>query len=330
MKILRVGDPHITVSNVIDGQRLITFILKIAKEREIDAIEFLGDLFHTHAVKRLEVEYFWRISFQKIKTLLNIPVIVLVGNHDMPGSKEKEQQMNALDVFNGINNVVVVNRPAILNGIAYIPYMSDKEAFINEAKALHKEGALELLVAHQTFTGATYDNGFYAEDGIDPALVPQTNIISGHIHTSQEVGKCFYPGTSKWDSVTDANKEKGIWIYDHNKDGSVKNKELIPTKGVVTSINKYIVEEGEFLPEIISSDMYRNYIELKGKTPWIAKMKKKYKGLAKIKATPTDRRVASEDNKSTTIYDHLEKKFIPIDGVSKVDIKKYLKENTIL
>ena len=329
MKILRVGDPHVTVSNISESENLIDFVISTAREHDIKHVEFLGDLFHTHAIIRVEVLDFWRKTFLRLH-YAGLHTTTLVGNHDQPGSREKEQLMNALDVFNNaMPSLSVIKEPCIIKHgdeymAAYIPYMSSKEDFIKASKGLFEQGAHQVLVAHQTFTGAQYDNGFYAEDGIDPKLVSQENIISGHIHATQQIGKCFYPGTPKWDTMSDANAKKGIWIFTHNADGSIADKEFISTEKVVTPIVKHVIEEGGEVPRLSKSA--RNYIELKGKSAWIAEMKKKYKGKASIKAKPTDRRVGNIDkDKMLSLVDYLKSVFEPSYSVSKEEINEYLR-----
>lgn len=330
MKILRVGDPHIMVSNLKDGQKLIDFVLETAKKEKANVIEFLGDLFHTHAILRVEVVDFWNKAFRDIEHS-GIECRVLVGNHDQPGSREKEQIMNALNIFDktppehnsSLGRRIIINKPMVIGGIGYIPYMSDREGFLQITHELYEKGATKLLVAHQTFTGATYENGFYAEDGIDPEIVAQEAIISGHIHKQQQIGKCWYQGTPKWDTMSDANEDKGIWIYEHNENGSVKSKKFFSTAKVVTPIYKHVVNEGDDEPKLI--DGARNYIEFVGKSAWITKMKKKYKNKAQIKAKPVDRKsvkIAGRDLQN--MKDFLFNTFEIIDGVNKEDVHTYL------
>ena len=316
MKVLRVGDPHITVRNLDEAQDLLAFVGKKALEHKVDRIEFLGDLMHTHAVIRVEVLEFWRVVLKALSTKFEI--LALVGNHDQPGSKEKEQQMNALNIFKG-PGITIVSAPMQLNNIAYIPYMSDKEAFIEAAQKLYNEGATKLLIAHQNFTVPLYS------DMIDQNRVPQESIITGHIHEQKQLGKTFQVGTPKWDTMTDANEDKGIWIYEHNDDGSVKSKEFLSTKDVVTPIVKVTMNEGD--PEIELSDKAKNYLELVGTSSWITQMKKKYKGLASIKGRPSDRKnINVNKDKAYSMLEFLDSSFKPIDGVEKADIKKYLEE----
>lgn len=324
MKILRVSDPHVTVRNIEECEKLFEFVYNQAKEHKVDHIELLGDLTHTHAVIRAEVQDFWIRTFN---LLAEWPVLVLVGNHDMILGESKYAGITSLDVFKDENKdtLNIINLPQIINNIAYIPYMSDHAKFLRVAQDLYNLGATKLLVAHQTFTGATYENGFYAEDGIDPSLVPQNEIISGHIHKQQQIGKCFYPGTPKWDTMSDANEDKGVWIFEHNEDGSVKSKQFISTKDVVTPIVKITMNEGDAEP--ILDDKAKNYLELIGSSAWIVQMKKKYKGFAAIKARPSDRKNAIiNKDRVFSIFDYLESNFKPVDGVSKQDIKEYLKE----
>lgn len=329
MKILRVGDPHTTVANLKDSQKLMDFIIETAFEHKVIRIEFLGDSFHTHAIKRLEVEDFWIRAFKDIEQKLKIPVWIVVGNHDMAGTEER-RHINALNVFKPYPNLLIIDRPMIpkvndeqqnLN-IAYIPYIKNIEEFERVSNELYQQGATKTLIAHQTITGCKY-GAFYAPDGVDPNVLLQEKVISGHIHTKQQFDKVMYIGSPKWDIMTDANTDKGIWVFDHDKDGSVLESQFISTRGVVTPINKYDVYEGEAVPELDANA--KNYIQFHGKTAWITKMKKKYKGLANIKGKPVDRKIAKIDkDKQLTLIEFLNKEFEPIQGVKRTDISDFL------
>lgn len=323
MKILRIGDPHTQIKNLKDSEKLVDFVIEVASCSGVHVVEFLGDLFHNHAVLRVEVVDFWQKTFDKLEAL-PVKVRVLVGNHDQPGSKEKEQEINALNIFKDTKSRTIINKPMKLDDIGYIPYMSDEESFIAAAQDLYDQGAIGLLVAHQTFTGAQYENGFFSEEGIDPALLPQAQILSGHIHMTQQIGKCFYPGTPKWDTMSDANQEKGIWIFTHDETGMYTSKEFISTRDVVTPITSFVVKEGDELPTL--NPDARNYVTLEGKSAWITKTKKKFKDIAQIKVKPTDRRVIVNKENTETIDKYLENEFSPIEGVSKKEIKQHLAE----
>jgi DNA repair exonuclease SbcCD nuclease subunit len=328
MKILRVGDPHVKITNIEEMQKVLDWVYETAITNKVDHIEILGDLMHTHAVKRVEVEHFWFENLKKLTTVC--PVICLVGNHDLPGAREKESQMNAIELMALIPNVTIVDKPlnkVMSNGqiISYMPYMSDINHFVDASKKLFMEGSTELLVTHQTFTGATYDNGFYCEVAIDPADIPHKQIISGHIHTSQVIGKCFYTGTPKWDTMSDANQNKGIWLYEYDNAGNCIKIDFLSAQNIATPIYKFVINENDQLPELIKGA--RNYLEFRGTTAWIAQMKKKFKGHAAIKAVPIDRKILiSNDNSLFTLENYLKDCFLLTNGVESNEILSYLKE----
>lgn len=326
-KHLYVGDPHVQICNLEDCKKLIKFIHDTAKGRGVSKIVFLGDLFHTHAVIRMEVWNFWVESIKKLKKQYDI--VILCGNHDMILGESKYAGLNAVSLLRDSYNynLNIIDTPAIIDSIAYIPYTHKHEFFLKNCQDLFDMGATEVLVAHQTFTGAAYENGFYAKDGIDPAIVPQKNIISGHIHKTQTIGKCFYPGTPKWDSMTDAGENKGVWVVSHGDKGEILEKEFISTDSVVTCYKKFKVLEGEEIPKLNPEN--KNYLELEGSNAWITSIKKKFKGVEnlQIKAIPTDVKLSQEPNKEIkTINDFLKNGFKPVDGISIEEIQSVIEK----
>jgi DNA repair exonuclease SbcCD nuclease subunit len=328
MKILRIGDPHVKISNLEESQKLMDWALSIALANDIKYVEFEGDQFHTHAVKRIEVEHFWKVNLEKISNN-GIKSILLVGNHDRIGAKENSN-LHAMELFSSLPNVTIVDSPINLtfpNGmvISYVPYINDLNNFIKSANELYDQGSHELLIAHQTFTGAKYENGFYSNESVDPELIKHNQIISGHIHTSQAIGKCFYIGTPKWDTMSDANLNKGIWIHDHDETGKIIHSEFITSSSVAIPIYKLTINEGDPEPELVKNA--RNYLEFHGSSVWINTMKKKYKGKANIKALPTDRKlIISNKDSLYSLQDFLTNNFIPTNGISKDEIKQYLEQ----
>lgn len=322
MKTLLVGDPHIKINNITESEKLIDFVAEIAKKQKVDQIVFLGDLFHTHAIKRLEVENFWQKSFDKLDTL-NLEVIVLVGNHDIIGSKELGLSINSLNVFkNDRAKRIIVDTPMIHNNIAYVPYTHEAEDFIKKANDLYESGA-RLLIAHQTFQGAAYENNFYAPDGIDASKISFQNIIAGHIHKSQTIGKVWYPGTPKWDTTSDANEDKGIWVINHDDLGCVNETKFYSTSKVVTPIYKYVVNEGEAMPRL--DENAKNHIELVGSSAWIKQISKKIKNKASIKAKTTDRKTVSSVESNIKLEDLIDNfQFAP--QVTKKQVLDYIGE----
>lgn len=214
MRLLLVGDPHVTVDDLDDAQKLIGGIVEVCQEENPDAVVILGDLHHNHALVRVEVMDFWRKAFLQLAPALRLGnnVFLLVGNHDRPN--DLSTPAHALSGYSDALVKVIDKPQTIGQDIWLLPYMSN-EAFVEAVLKLPKP---KMLICHQTFDGSTYDNGFYAPDGIDPALVGVPVIVSGHIHTAQIVnwsgGYIDYIGSPRWRIASDANVEKNIVIWD--------------------------------------------------------------------------------------------------------------------
>lgn len=314
MRILRMGDPHIRPSNIEEADRLMAFAKEIIVGGKIDRFEILGDLFHTHAVIRLEVLEFWNKWLQVFSGV--VETVVLVGNHDMTG--DHNSQNHALKVFKRINNerLKIIDRPAIIGPFVYCPYIHSNGTFIQAVRGFSGQGA-KVLVCHQTFAGSQFDNGFYAPEGINPDDIPFEKIISGHIHKEQIIagGKVDYPGTPKWDSASDANERKGLWLYEHDPvTGAVLSRNLIPTDitlpvGIVcTPIVSVVWKEGEEKPKL--SENAKNNIELIGSSEWIGKQKPALKGLASIKVKVTDKKRVAERKTGNNLEFYLKNMYV--------------------
>lgn len=266
----------------------MAFVILKAIELNVSHIELLGDLFDTHLVIRMDVMNFWQ-NFVRQVSEKKIKVIAIVGNHDMVGDKQREKQMSALDSLKHMSQYFeVIDSPTIFKEIAYIPYRSDEKEFIEEALNLlpMSNGT---LVCHQTFDGSKFDNGMYAPHGFNvDMLAGYKSIISGHIHCTQKFANVFYQGTARWESLDDANAQKGIWLYDGDKE-----PEMIPTDSVCQPIKLFEISEGDDIPNIVSGD--KNYIVLKGSGSWISKTSKELKGLGRITPRPVDSKMDSGD-----------------------------------
>ena len=128
--------------------------------------------------------------------------------------------------------------------------------------------------------------------------------------------------TPKWDSAIDAGEDKGIWIFDFDDNGRITNKEFLSTRSIVTPIDKMFLNEGDEEPTLDPKS--RNYLEIKGQSAWVNKMKKKYKLLANIKAVYTDR-IIKHKAESSCNFDGFMIGFKPIEGISNLEIEEYLK-----
>lgn len=324
MKRLVVGDPHITVSNLEESEKLMHFINDLILEHKPDRVEILGDAFHNHAVIRLEVLEFWKEWLDILSEAQEL--FVLVGNHDMSGDYNSES--HALSVFQKSRkkNLRIISNPQHHGIFAYMPYYHDKQKFIEHANNLAAQGA-KILVCHATFSGAKFENGMYAPDGIDPTLLKFDTIISGHIHAHQEFGNVIYPGTARWMTASDANQAKGIWIYEHNdQTGALEGSIFINSDKACSKIISYEIKEGssEDFAELYLPDNARVFVELIGSASWINKKKLEFKGKASIKTRITDNKNREERKSGIDLSDFITNHFQT--SLNKERLLKFLKE----
>ena len=324
MKILRIGDPHIKPTNLEEAEKLMHFVNDVILERRPDRVELLGDLFHTHSIVRLEVLDFWDSWIDILSEATEL--YVLIGNHDR--ATNQEHAVHSLATIKRIRrkNLKIVENPRVDGIFGYISYYHDSQTFIDIANSCVKDGA-KVLICHQTFDGSKYESGVYAPDGIDPSKIDCKLIISGHIHTRQIIKNgdqtIIYPGTPKWDTLADANEDKGIWLYEHDDvTGAIISEELIRTAHVVTKLVSLSWVEGEELPAIPSG--CKVTIELIGSSEWVNKHKKALKGQFSIKTKITDRVDKAARQAGSSFQDFVQNLYVT--NCDREELLKYMKE----
>jgi DNA repair exonuclease SbcCD nuclease subunit len=240
MKILAVGDAHATVEELPDCQALLARILEVCKLESPDCVLFLGDQHHNHAVVRVEVIEFWRQAYTSIRNVTDkrtTNIYCLVGNHDRPG--DSSSTATAMAAYMDLVHVIFQPDP-MWPGVLLMPFFHDGEAFIKSANSY----SIKTMFCHQTFAGSTYENGFYAEDGINVDSLNADRIISGHIHTAQEFGRVWYPGAPRWRTKTDANQDRNLWVLEL-EDGEIIKKTPYTTRGYCKQLANLIDVEGQ-------------------------------------------------------------------------------------
>ena len=326
MKILYVGDPHFKHTQKDEMERLMRFVDDTAVTNKVDKIILLGDLNDTHGILRTDNQVFW----QKWLHILGIDkeLVVLVGNHDMKNQGNDDELENSLSIFNLLGTPLIVEEPMVSGPFAYMPYVHDKKRFVEDANQLAKMGA-KVLICHGEFDGAAYDNGYFIPDGVKQEDLNFDLIISGHIHSRASIGKVRYPGTARWMTASDANKEKGIWLVEHdNKTGSILKEEFLDTSHVCIPIYAYQFKEGEDEPVIPEGS--RASVELIGSSEWVQKQKVKFKGRASVSSKITDKAKPANRKTGNNLEHFVDKVFEPVSGVKKERMVEFMKEMGVL
>jgi len=215
VKYLLVGDVHATPDELEDCEALVEGILKCPG----DTVVFMGDQHHTHGVVRLEVVDFWRRAFARI----NRPIIALVGNHDRPGNGnlnysamdcyEQNYRFSVADPFySPLDEASYQVEVPFFSSDLFVSYVPT-EAQFKDILAQHP--GVKTIFCHQTFQGAKYENGFFAEDGFQ--IPSDQRVFSGHIHTPMDIGSLTYVGAPRWRTLADANVKRHLLLVEDGK-----------------------------------------------------------------------------------------------------------------
>lgn len=190
VKILAIGDLHIKAAKFSFISEFRTKILDIVARESPDFIVLLGDVVH----KCSDLE-----SIQHATRLIenfgnHVRTYVLVGNHDMYDKTflTTEHWMNTLQS----PNIVMVDRPIKVGSAIFCPYV-EAGRFTEALDTIDDWKESRIIFAHQEFRGATMRGGIslYGDEWHENA----PNVVSGHIHGRQTLGKVMYAGSIEQD-----------------------------------------------------------------------------------------------------------------------------------
>lgn len=220
MKIVAIGDPHIT-SNFAEFDA----VMDRAMNMNPGLIVVLGDLFHTHSTIKADVLDYWIRTIRRVGK--DHRIAILRGNHDAPHDKVSYNKIGPIKFLSELDfgpNVIIANEPKVLEvgseKLLFVPFFYSEDELDAAVMSLSPEPAqYDYIFCHQTFDGGKYENGFYAPDAFSgnilrSLLKPGGKIVSGHLHARQELGEIVYVGTPMWQTRSELNSEKFILQID--------------------------------------------------------------------------------------------------------------------
>lgn len=228
-KILVIGDVHAQPSDLEDCERLREFVVQESVKNKVDKVVFMGDQYHTHSIKHVEVEKFWINFFDELNHN-NIKTIALVGNHDKSGNISAD----ATAMQSHQKEIKVVDTPYLEDNILFMPYNPNGAKFIEICNSYASSS--KYVFAHVSCIGGEYENGFKIEAGsdtIEVSEVPQEHIVSGHIHKPSKFGKLLYVGSPRWLDMGGANISRGINLINIDNSGNIVSNDTISTDKVL-------------------------------------------------------------------------------------------------
>lgn len=322
-KYLFIGDVHAQASDLDDCKALIRYIEKILSEQGPKVtLVFLGDQYNDHAIINAEVLNFWHQSFKTLSKKAE-RIIALVGNHDISHSSIT----GAHAMLAHSEQIIVVDKFYVdqKDSIAFVPYVHDKDEFIKLCNSFDTK----LLVAHQSFSGAQFENGFFDPSGIDQELVPNKQIICGHIHLSQVLGRVTYLGSPRWRTRSDVNVDKGIWLAD------IENGVTLSTIKYDTSLacrKLWLFEDKEVAPLLAVEGVQSKdkvYLDIYGSEKYVSEAKDKWASLNAVIRTFKDKvnnAVVKESDGVEKAFDKWTKAFVPKNGTDREILAKMAQE----
>jgi DNA repair exonuclease SbcCD nuclease subunit len=320
-RYLFVGDPHVTPDDLEDAKTLGNLIIGTAI-RERATVVLLGDLYHTHGVIYATVQLFWWMFFEACKKA-GVRVVTIKGNHDADNVVGSRVTSLLTHYYQG---TCVLYEPYIENALLFCPYTDGAQL----VKWSEEHPECGTLVCHQTFDGSRYENGFFAGDGVDPNLIKQRAVISGHIHTPQEFFKVTYIGAPRWRTLGDANVDRAIWILDFDDNGILVKREPIDTGTVCRRIIQ--VEDTPARPFDLNARPAAKdvlHVEIRGPQAWLDERRPLFEGWARTRGVRTDSRQQVKVRESDGVGVAFEKyadSFVPRHGTERDVLKKMVKE----
>ena len=257
-----ISDVHMSPKTILIAGKCLSMALEKAETLGVRLI-VCGDLHDTKSVLDARCVDMLLTIFREA----TIKPVILRGNHD---SLDERSRLSALGFLS--EYAILIEDPhqllhyAIIEGVRFLPYMSDPEDFVG---ALAFTPEKDILIMHQGVKDV--NSGDYIQDksAVLKTDLAGRRVISGHYHTRQTIqlpngGVLDYVGNPFTLTFGEANDpEKGFQIlYD---DGSL---EFVPTK----MRRHYIVDmdrlETHVAPKWDNNDIL--WVKIRGTTDYLS------------------------------------------------------------
>ena len=100
-------DPETSLNGrILDFLDSLDALIDFACDEDVDLVIFAGDAFHKHSPEPTLLDLF---AGRIVKLAGQCPVVLLVGNHDVPGNIDKSSALDIFDTLNVTNVIVGMN-----------------------------------------------------------------------------------------------------------------------------------------------------------------------------------------------------------------------------
>lgn len=315
--IVAIGDLHFKKDTPAMTDLVIAKITEQVTKIRPDIVVLLGDILDTmekidQKTQNKAAKFIKHLASLKSGADEFINVVVVIGNHERPDSTNFLTEDSSFYLLKGFPNIHIADRVLSMNwetvGVkekmrfVFVPYVAPGEFHraldTLEDKVMDPKCTPYTIFCHQEFRGAQI--GRYKSKEGDEWPLENPLIISGHIHTRQQVQpNIFYPGTPYQISFHD-NSDK-VFVIAEYAVGKSPNVNIVPLdirrKRTITLTP---AEVDSFVPPPncdVQVDIVGSNAEIKAlnATGLIAKMRSR--GVSVSLSTKSDKNPLNPDNK---------------------------------
>eukprot|EP01114_Cavostelium_apophysatum_P016743 TRINITY_DN4822_c0_g1_i1.p1 TRINITY_DN4822_c0_g1~~TRINITY_DN4822_c0_g1_i1.p1 ORF type:complete len:1079 (+),score=321.61 TRINITY_DN4822_c0_g1_i1:140-3376(+) len=228
------GDIHFQDKGLARIKDTADWIIDELERQKVQAVVCLGDVLDTREMVSVNAQSTaFRFFNELSRRLANVPIHILLGNHDM--NLKHSHDVSSLDslAMDGMkaSNIYLHKGTAVaeLNGneCLLMPYYEDQGKILADIAKLEKERGKDWLskvvgFGHLAIDGAkryhSVSKPYEGPTGAG-AFAGLKRVFSGHFHVHQKLGRNFvYVGSPLQFNFGDSGDERGIVIYDTAKD----------------------------------------------------------------------------------------------------------------
>lgn len=180
------------------------YLANLINELKPDMIINLGDTFDQHTITSYDIDV--ASEFFKCFRYLNIPHLVLVGNHEMINT-----DFNAIQMLSNINNITVISEPTKTGTATLLSNDSNEQislAFMpyREFRDITEFPDGDFLFSHLDIVGMKIRGDYEMQDGVSVDQLSKYRLVfNGHIHKPSIKGNIVNVGSISTHSFADDN-----------------------------------------------------------------------------------------------------------------------------
>ena len=190
------------------------YLASLIDELKPDLIVNLGDTFDQHTITSYDVDV--ASEFFKCFRYLNIPHLVLVGNHEMINA-----DFNAIQILNNIDNITVISEPTTIDLSLLSAFNPNSDVVVQSANSEIQSEKIacmpyrefrditefpngDFLFSHLDIIGMKIRGDYEMQDGVSVDQLSKYKLVfNGHIHKPSIKGSIINVGSISTHSFSD-------------------------------------------------------------------------------------------------------------------------------